>query len=166
MTTKLYTKRKTNDIYKAILNFSIGYMQSLGCCGAKWAHLSKDAITDNNKRITELANKLKKAGNHILSYNTDGIWYIGKIYHGENEGNKLGQWENDHVNCKWRCKSAGSYEFMEGDKYYPVVRGYTTLDSIKNRSEWQWGDIFQKESNPIIFKFEEDKGVIYEESKS
>ena len=161
----LYKKRKENNIYKAILNYSIGFMQSLGGCGARWAHLTRDAIKDNNDRIRDIAARLRAAGNHILSFNTDGIWYIGNIYHGEGEGSELGQWENDHINCQWRCKSAGAYEFIEGNKYTPVVRGYTNLDKKKNRSEWSWGDIFKEEASPITFRFDESEGVIYGKEK-
>ena len=157
----LYDKRKENDIYKAILNYSIGFMQSVGGCGARWAHLSRDAIKDNNDRIRDIADRLRAAGNHILSFNTDGIWYIGNIYHGEGEGSELGQWENDHINCQWRCKSAGAYEFIENNKYTPVVRGYTNLDKKKSRDQWSWGDIFKEEASPITFRFDESKGVIY-----
>lgn len=157
----LYNKRKENNIYKAILNYSIGFMQSIGGCRARWAQLSRDAIKDNNDRIRDLASRLKAAGNHILSYNTDGIWYIGNIYHGEGEGSDLGQWENDHINCQWRCKSAGAYEFIENNKYTPVVRGYTNLDKKKIRSEWSWGDIFKEEASPITFIFDELEGVTY-----
>ena len=159
--THMYDRRKENEIYKAILNYSIGFMQSIGGCDAKWAHLSRDAIKDNNDRIRDIAERLKAAGNHILSYNTDGIWYIGNIYHGEGEGSGLGQWENDHVNCQWRCKSAGAYEFIENNKYTPVVRGYTNLDKKKSRDQWSWGDIFKEEASPITFRFDESKGVIY-----
>lgn len=161
----LYEKRKENNIYKAILNYSIGFMQSLGGCGARWAHLSRDAIKDNNDRIRDMAARLRAAGNHILSFNTDGIWYIGNIYHGEGEGSDLGQWENDHINCQWRCKSAGAYEFIEDNKYTPVVRGYTNLDKKKIRSEWSWGDIFKEEASPITFRFDESEGVIYGQEK-
>jgi len=161
----LYKKRKENNIYKAILNYSIGFMQSLGGCGARWAHLSRDAIKDNNDRIRDMAARLRAAGNHILSFNTDGIWYIGNIYHGEGEGSELGQWENDHINCQWRCKSAGAYEFIEDNKYTPVVRGYTNLDKKKIRNEWSWGDIFKEEASPITFRFDESEGVIYGQEK-
>ena len=148
---RLYEKRKTNDIYKAILNLSIGYMQSLHCCKAKWAQLSKDAIADNNRRIEDIADRLRNSGRMIISYNTDGIWYIGDIYHGEGEGDKLGQWHNDHTNCKFRAKSPGSYEYIEDGKYYPVVRGLTRLDKKKPRTEWQWGDIYNDDCNVIKF---------------
>lgn len=140
--TYIYNKRKEDPVYKAILNLSIGFMQSESCCSAKWAHLSKDAIADNNKRVLEMAEKLKENERTILSYNTDGIWYSGEIFHDENEGPNLGQWENDHINCKFRMKSAGSYEFEENGIYYPVVRGHCKLDELKPREKWTWGDIF------------------------
>ena len=44
-------KRNEENMCKNILNFSIGFMQSLGGCSARWAHLSRDAIKDNNKDL-------------------------------------------------------------------------------------------------------------------
>lgn len=157
--TELYEKRKQNEIYKAILNHSIGYMQSVRCCGAKWAHLSRDAINDNNKRIRDLANRLKAAGRTILSYNTDGIWYMGEIFHGEGEGKGLGMWENDHSNCTFRAKSAGSYEYVEEGVYTAVVRGHTKLDDIKPRETWEWGDIYQKEAQVDCYIWIDGYGI-------
>jgi len=141
--TKLYNERKTNEIYKLILNATIGYMQSEPCCKARWAHLSRDAINRNNTKIRELAKRLEKSGRVILGYNTDGIWYVGDIYHGKGEGSGLTEWSNDHTNCTIRFKSAGAYEFIENGVYTPVLRGHTKLDDIKPRSKWQWGDIYQ-----------------------
>ena len=107
---------------------------------------------------------MRNSGRIVISYNTDGVWYDGEIYHGEGEGPNLGQWSNDHVNCMFRAKSAGAYEFIEDGKYYPVVRGQTTLDAIKPRSSWEWGDIYKSTSlqyyyNPKdmhIYRKEED----------
>lgn len=152
----LYNKRKTDPECKAILNLTIGFFQSEKCCKAQWANLSKDAIADNNKRIIDLAEKLRASGRVIISYNTDGIWYFGDIYHGENEGDKLGQWHNDHINCKFRAKSAGAYEFIEDGVYYPVVRGHTHLDDLKPRSSWQWGDIYNKDAVAVKYILTDD----------
>lgn len=157
--TRIYENRKEKPINKSILNNSIGYFHSLDCCGARWAHLAKDAISDNNDRLRELAQRLKEAGRLVISYNTDGIWYQGDIYHGEGEGKKLGEWENDHVNCQFRAKSEGAYEFIEDGAYHPVVRGRTNYDLIKPRSEWEWGDIYRKEAKPHLFFWEEGRGI-------
>lgn len=158
---RLYKERKDNPENKAILNYSIGFMQQNN--NPLWAHLAKSAITDNLNRLSELASRLKQSYK-VLAYNTDGIWYqdyqgLGP-FHGEGEGNGLGQWENDHQNCSIRFKSAGSYEYREGDVYTPVVRGSTRLDLIKPRAKWQWGDIFAYDANPIIFKFDINKGIL------
>lgn len=143
-----YNGRKKNPKYKLVLNMSIGYMQSMKIkrVAARWANLSKDAITDNNKRIDELAERLLDAGCRIIGMNTDGIWYQSeRPYHGEGEGKELGQWENDHVNCKFRAKSGGCYEFIEKGKYNPVVRGLIAYDAQVPREEWAWGDIYKGE---------------------
>ena len=152
----LYENRKTDPLKKATLNYSIGFMQSRWC-NYKWAHLSRDAINDNNKRIKELSNKIESTGRVVLLYNTDGIWYTGPIYHGEGEGKNLGDWENDHINCILRIKSKGAYEFIEDEKYYPVIRGLTTLDKIKPRTQWEWGDIYKAD---IIKFYVNEEGFI------
>lgn len=159
-------KDSSNNIYKAILNYSIGWMQSISKSNAKWAHLSRDAINDNNRFMRELAQELSNSGRMVLAYNTDGIWYTGEVYHGNGEGHELGQWENDHINCRIRFKSAGSYEYIENGKYKPVVRGKTKLEQIKPRSEWKWGDIFTELAGEIIkFKFIEGIGIVPDEGE-
>ena len=151
----IYNKREQKEEYKNILNFSIGFMQSISGCGARWAHLSKDAIADNNQRIRNLAEILTKKGRIVILYNTDGIWYKGPAYHGEGEGSGLGQWHNDHLNCKFRARSAGSYEFIENGEYHAVVRGVP--NELKDK--WSWGAIYEKEAEPQLFYFDEEGGV-------
>lgn len=161
----MFAKRKTNEKYKSILDFSIGFMQSQ-FCGYKFTHLARDSIHDNNVRVMNLANQLKKAKRVIILYNTDGIWYIGEPYHGAGEGSDIGQWENDHINCQFRAKSAGCYEFIENGVYTAKVRGRTKLETIKPREAWQWGDIYNKDCVAIKWLFDEEKGVYqYEEEK-
>lgn len=158
-----YEKRKQNPINKAVLNYTIGFFQSIHACNARYAMLSRDAINDNNRRLRELAERLKKAGCVILLWNTDGIWYKGPIYYGEGEGSALGEWENDHTNCQLRIKSKGAYEFIEDGVYYPVIRGYTKLDNVKSRKEWEWGDIYKLDATVIMFYWQKEKGITDEE---
>lgn len=155
-----YKNRKVDPINKAVLNLSIGFMQS-GKIQYRLAQLSKDAINDNNKRVRQLADNLHYCGRKVLLFNTDGIWYQGDIYSGPGEGKELGQWENDHINCTLRIKSAGSYEFIEDGHYHPVVRGKTRLDNIKPREEWQWGDIYNNDTL-ISYVFDFENGIITE----
>lgn len=158
---KCFEKRKENKAYKALLNFTIGFMQSKWT-GFRFAQLSKAAIDDNNIRVKKLAKNLEESGRVVILYNTDGIWYSGKVYHGDGEGIGLGEWTNDHTNCKFRAKSDGCYEFIENGVYYPVVRGYTNLDKIKDRSNWEWGDIYKQV--PVYYYLTEE-GVKYVEAK-
>lgn len=157
-----YNHRKERPEYKAVLTNTWGYMQSTACCQAKWAHLSKDALEDTNERVLELAKRVEAAGGTILLYNTDGFWYMRKEgpYHGEGEGKALGQWENDHINCKFRMKSAGAYEYMEDGVYTPVVRGQTKLDKRLPRSQWEWGSIFTNEASAVLaYYWTEEEGL-------
>lgn len=153
---KLYNERsnpeygKTN---KAILNYTIGWMQSYKPEKhrfANWANLSKDAIEDNNLRILDLTIRLEASGREVIGYNTDGIWYRGDIYHGDGEGCNLGNWSHDYINCQFRSKSDGAYEFIGFDikaqktGYKAVVRGILGYDLIvTNRDNWKWGDIYK-----------------------
>ena len=157
---RIYQQRKTNPNRKLSLNCFIGCRQSpKATWRCRWSHLAKDAIGDNNRRIREMDTRLLANGDKILGHNTDGIWYQGPIYHGEGEGDDLGQWHNDYVDCRFRAKSRGAYEFIENGKYYPVVRGITELDFIKPREEWQWGDIFKNYKLLVPF-FVEKKGIV------
>lgn len=160
---EFYALRKVDPMYKAVLNYTIGWMQSAkNNRKAEWAHLSRDAIADNNRRIEQLACILEFTGRKILGFNTDGIWYQGEIYHGPGEGTKLGEWENDHTDCIFRAKSDGAYEFIENGKYRAVLRGQSTLDATKpDRSEWTWGDIYR--AGIIGWKFDDEKGIYFNE---
>ena len=158
-----YYNRDKHPEYKAVLNYTIGMMQSLNvkAVNARWAHLSRDAIKDNNDRIDKLSEAIVLAGGRVIGNNTDGIWYIGDVYHGKGEGPKLGQWENDHVNCMLRAKSHGAYEFVENGKYSAVVRGLTSYDNEVPREQWKWGDIYK--SGVIVLDWDENTGFNVEE---
>ena len=166
---EFYKGRDEHPEYKFVLNDTIGWMQSWAPEQGRfalWAHLSRDAIVDNNNRIHELTEKLIRSGRTIIGHNTDGIWYQGPIYHGEGEGPELGQWEHDYINCRFRAKSAGAYEF-EGTKvktgefkYKAVMRGLSGKDIIEpDRSKWSWGDIYKEKVN--YFTFNEKDGIVY-----
>lgn len=156
----LYENRKKDNVYyKAILNMTFGFMQSMHY-GYRLAHLSRDMIADNNRRIEKLTNDLINDKKAVLAYNTDGIWYYspnGKPYHGEGEGEGIGKWSNDHCNCKIRFKSKGCYEYIEDGVYHPVVRGLTEYDKVEpDRTKWQWGDIFRNDCKIIEFELKND----------
>lgn len=159
---ELYEKRKIKPEYKDVLNYTIGWMQSKHC-GFKYSNLARDAINNNNERIDEMTKRLKADGLYPVLYNTDGIWYIGDHeYHGEGEGDGIGQWHNDYVNVqKFRIKSRGCYEFIdEQGQYHVKMRGYSKLDDIKPRDQWEWGDIYKVEAQGKLIKFEPGFGLI------
>lgn len=150
-----YKKRKQNPINKGVLNSLIGNMWSPYYKDCGYVRLANAAITDNNDRINKITKELEDAGRIPLLWNTDGVWYFGDIYHGEGEGSELGQWENDHINCTFRIKSKGSYEFIEDGEYHPVVRGVPD----EKKTKWTWGSIFSKEAEPTMYAFNEEKGI-------
>lgn len=153
---RLYINRHKNEDYKAVLNLTIGFMQSIKGCGAKWSHLSKSAIADNNTRVLDMAKRLSISGRKVILFNTDGIWYQGDIYHGEGEGEDIGEWSNDYNASMFRAKSEGCYEFIDSlGTYYPVVRGVKNED----KKNWKWGDIYTSKAEVQTYYFDEEKGV-------
>ena len=155
---EMYNKRKSNPEYKQVLNMTQGFMQSQ-MVGYKYAHISKAGYVYTLDRLAELTKKLIDSGRRILSYNTDGIWYQGDVYHDSEEGTDIGQWKNDQINCKIRFKSKGCYEYVTEDgEYKPVFRGESAYEKIVPKDKWQWGDIFK--GDVVEYYFKEGKGVV------
>lgn len=157
---RLYSGREEHPEYKEILNLSCGYFQSVKNFGAKLAHISKYAIKRNNERIQKMSKWLTDTNRVVIAYNTDGIWFYGESTN--LNSHKLGDFNQDHTNCKIRFKSNGSYEYIENGVYHPVVRGKTKLDEIKDRTSWNWGDIYCKDAQPIELQFDYDEFKIIE----
>ena len=132
--------------YKALLNLTYGACQST-YFGCKFADASKYAVERNNEELNKMSNWLTKHGRTVIMYNTDGIWFAGEPVPQTMLGKGLGDWKQDHTNCTFRAKSAGTYEFLENGKYTAVARGKRKLDDYKPRSEWEWGDIYKDECN-------------------
>lgn len=148
-----YQNRKRYGIYKSILTHSWGYFQSkYSPVYYKLAHLSKAGLDFTNSVVDDLTERLEASGRLVIGHNTDGIWYAGETYHGEGEGPNLGEWQNDAEMVKFRARSKGCYEYIDNDGiYHPVVRGQTTLDKLKPREEWAWGDIYNYGSIPLFY---------------
>lgn len=164
----LYSKRKENDgYYKHCLTNSIGMMQSKHCIDVysgytnspyQLSHFAKVAINGTNEKIYEYLMSLELSGRRPLLINTDGIWYSGAPFHDKREGLDICQWKHDHQNCRLYIKSAGAYQYIEDGTVHSVVRGYTSLDQIKPRSEWGWREI--DTNNKVYFhKFIKGQGV-------
>lgn len=135
-----YKLRKENEIHKAVLNYSIGAMQSLKIRGNRYPELSRDAINWTIAYLERMTKELRDAGLCVLGYNTDGIFVRGfNLFHNELEGDGMGQWRIDHIFDKIRFKSAGAYEYIENGEYHAVVRGIP-----KSLSQtFVWGDIYK-----------------------
>ena len=164
---RYYRLRKQNSDYKAILNLTIGFMQS-PYCSFRYSQLSRDAIAVNNRKVEEMTLYLQKHDRIVLAWNTDGIWFQGESLLDKFHSTELGEWHQDYSNCKFRMKSAGAYEFICDGQYYPRVRGKTTYETIKPREEWTWGDIYNASDEIIKYVIDKDgyaKQVIEEEEK-
>lgn len=176
----LYNNRKKKPLYKAVMNLTIGFFQSK-YCNYKYAKLSDSALTFTRTKVDTMVDNLIKLGYMPLATNTDGVWYIGseltqdelKTVSNDLLGTELGQWKVDHKNCVVRFKSVGAYEFIEDcefdeetdevikeGNYKAVVRGFTKLDRIKPREEWEWGDIYKEEADILLFTFNSETGII------
>lgn len=174
----IFSQRKANnDYYKHVLTNSIGCWQSIYCVDYhsrhktvpyQFANLSKIAINGTRAKIEDMIVKLKKSGRVPLLSNTDGIWYYSDKgpYHDKDEGDKLCNWQNDHVDCQFIMTSEGRYQYLENGVCTSVVRGLCNLDAVEpNREKWEFGDIL-KIRDMFTYRFDEDKGVIktYEEN--
>lgn len=155
---RLYYGRREHPEYKQILVIMYGMCQS-SLIGYKLAHVAKYAVELNNRKVDKMIDYLKSVGCTPIAVNSDGIWYTGPLQD-QIDSDKLGWWRHDHKNCKLRYKSDGCYEFIENGKYYPVVRGTTDLDKVKERGSWQWGDIFRNDAAPIDWVFDVERGVV------
>ena len=138
---KFYKERKTNEEYKAVLNYSIGTMQTLKFPKRKkYPQLALDAITWTNNKLDELTEKLKSAGFSVIGYNTDGIFAQhkdGLLYHDADEGDGLGQWRIDYVYDRIRFKTATAYEFEVNGVYDMRYRGLP-----ERKRQYYWGAIY------------------------
>ena len=155
----LYINRHIKKINKDILNMSIGFFQS-AYVEYRLSYISEYCIRRNNEKLCEKAIDFLKKGCKILLYNTDGFWFQKPKDLEIESSSKLGEFKIDHRDCKFRMKSKGIYEFIENGHYFPVVRGQCEMDKLKNRTEWQWGDIYSNGARVIVFEFDKKTGFI------
>lgn len=164
-------RKENNGYYKHVLTNSIGCWQSAYCVDYntrhktvpyQFANLSKIAINGTRAKIEKKIYRLKLKGMVPLLTNTDGIWYYSNHgpYHDSEEGDQLGNWQNDHVDCEFLMTSEGRYQYVEDGVCHTVVRGLCNLDASEpDRDKWQFGDIL-KIDQMFTYKFDDDKGVI------
>lgn len=159
-------KEEGQKEYKAYLNILIGMMQSVKYTGAKWADMAEYAIRRNNEELVKMAKELTDNGDVVLLYNTDGIWFRGDYL--PQTGNGLGDFRIDYIASRFRIKSHGAYEFEGYDpnketykdtRYYAKLRGKTKLDEIKPRDKWTWGDIYNRDAEPLRYVCTWEDGI-------
>ena len=149
-------------LHKTGLASLIGYWQSK-YCGYRYAKLTKEAINNAYSRFDQVKADLVKTGRKLMLTNTDGIWYQGDEYHGLFEGPGLTCWSTDHYNCTLWAKSAGSYQYIEDNKVYTVVRGRSNRDKIMSRDDYEFGDIFDKTTEILTWKWNINGGIQWHE---
>ena len=168
---RMYNNRKKNPRIKSVFTNAIGFMQSPYCNfqGYEYcqAELSKCAINWTHDKMLELSAKLIKKGYSPLLFNTDGVWYTkikdgkeieSEPYTDDEIGDELGQYKNDHVDCQFRIKSKGAYEYIEKGIYKAVVRG----QSKELVETFKWGDIFNKQATIVKQIKENDDNTLKE----
>ena len=161
----LYSMRKTNPIYKSVLNMSIGYMYSSLCC-YKWSHIAKAALDWHNAYMDKLYKIVALNGSLAMSFNVDGIWFRSltqELYDALKPylGKDLGNVELDYQDVTVNFKSAGSYQIKFDDGSVETkVQGVTAIDAIKNRNEWSWHEIYQYDC-VRHFIYDSDEHKIY-----
>lgn len=154
-----YKNRKKNPHFKEILTHTTGFFRC-DRIGHQLAHLTQAGIEYTRERLDALTDELRSAGYFPISYTTDGIWYTGQEepYHGPGEGKDLGQWKNDHINCKFRIRSPKAYEFVENGRYNVRLSGKTLFDAQCPRENWTWGDLYRAADHTIYLVWTEKEG--------
>ena len=158
---KYYEQRQDPEIGKKmkqrLVNLS-GFSES-EFIKYRFSKMARAAKVGTNNRVQEIIDELTAAGRTPLLVNTDGVWYVGDVYNFKDEGDNIGQLHTDHINCKFRIKSKGAYEYEENGEYHPCFRGRSALELVKKRKDWQWGDLFKSGAiikfpyNPVTLKF-------------
>lgn len=165
---KIDEKYKEHGVNKDITNMSLGMFQSK-YIGYRLANLSKEAIEWTRDKVQAIASQIKKAGGLILGFNTDGLFYRmldGSIYHGEGEGDKVGQWHNDYtemdwlpLGSNWVCLSGYDKHGHKG--FYKAMRGQYKYSDVKPYEAWDcWQDILKALATQEykVVSFDDKKG--------
>ena len=151
----MYNNRHTDsDKWKMIINSFIGALYSDKWCpnidnlksfkSRQLKELYRVAKQYCYDKTRELMTKLEESGRRIILTNTDGIWYQGDIYHDEDEGVNLCQYKNDHINCEFLTSKNTAYQFKENGVVYTKAKGQSRYErDVKNRSEWEFGELIQ-----------------------
>lgn len=150
-------EKRLNLMIKAILNMTYGYMRS-EWVDWKYAHIAKEGVEYCKKKIVELRENLENHGCSVIFYSVDAVWGIGDISWFESS-NEIGECKLDMIVEQFSARSAEAYEYIYKGKYKPKVCGLTTLDKIKPRSQWEWGDIYYQSLYKLTYKFEKGIGI-------
>lgn len=165
---KIDEKYKEHHVNKDITNMTLGMFQSK-YIGYRLSNLAKEAIEWTRNKVEAIAKQIKKAGGLILGFNTDGLFYrmpSGKIYHGEGEGEQVGQWQNDYTEMNWLplgsnwvCLSGYDKHGHKG--FYKAMRGQYKYSDVKPYETWDcWSDIVKALATQQYkeITFDEEKG--------
>ena len=149
---------------KILPSVFLGYCQSEYCDYA-FSHFAKAGIEFCNKKMQEYTEQLEAQDFEIIGYNTDGIWYVdkleqGRLFHNDEEGNGLGQWRNDHVDCELCAYGDGQYWFREDGKFNVRARGYYYYEQEKPREEWDEKDFDRAMSCETSVTFIRGRGFV------
>ena len=109
-----YDKRKESELYKLILNASIGWFHTKTYTQRKYAHLAAVIIARANNKMLKLANYI--GYNNIIQICVDGCIYKGKQSYAYGEG--MGSLKQEHLNESLYIKGCNQYVFSELQNYY------------------------------------------------
>ena len=146
--SQLYVKRDESEIYKGILNYSIGYMRSKAYNKSSYCgHISAVIYARHINRMLNHINDLVAHNDRILMVLTDSILFKGE-YNPYDESKTLGKMV---LECAGRCiiRKQGQYAFL--DDNYGIIpetahtQGYKKseiLDHLHSPFEfWNMGEI-------------------------
>lgn len=107
-----YNKRKDCEIYKTVMNATIGMFHTKSYTEYKYAHIASIALSRANDKILRLANKIGLP--NILQICVDGIIYKGKIEFGEKEKG-LGKLYQEFTGKEIKARNINCYIVKDDD---------------------------------------------------
>lgn len=108
-----YNKRKENELFKLVLNASIGFFHTKRYTMRKYAHIAAVIIARANNKMYKL---IKLVGyRNIMHVCVDGLIYKGKYSYGYGEG--LGSLKQEFLNKSIYIKGCNQYVISELNDY-------------------------------------------------
>ena len=108
----------------------------------------KKIVSNSNRTIHELRERIESFGNEVLLVNTDAVKFIGNFP--IKTSRDLGDFKYEWRNTKMYINGVKSYAYLEGNKWKFKQAGKCKLDEVKSREDWTIDDFKNKNTISIL----------------